>query len=1352
MHTFRSFSWFFVLCSLLLSASASASPTTEKVVSDNAVAIETEEANSVEVEAAESVARGLSSRNSGFETLISAANASQSILKSPIESINDFGDHYDVSSGSVTFKRTDISIPGNSKLSVSYSISHPTSFSSITTWIEDIPKIEMTYGNGDSDGNNMPISWRDGLYCSGSQKYNRKGTKEDWNSLDIDRELFFSRARLIVPEHEINEKLLNNTGILSSNISIEKYPYTTRSNWRLACYTSATTGKEGFKATSPSGDTYYFDIPARRQRNIVGGSLGTAALDSTPPDIMAHIIKDYRTLFVSKIEDKHGNWVNYEYEVSDRYWPEHIDMWPEQHDIAVRLKSISSNDNRRITVSRTDNTVAVSSTGETWRYTLDIDKKDRIRGVRNHLLIEQPNGLTWDYKLTSPTLYGADSNNQWKCLWDYYPAWHVNSPMTVINSQGAIATFDFDFVSSHFSNAGPNTGPCSYTYALMNKTINGNQLPITESYTYSETLGTLYFQDNNPPKESLLSAPVPTTVDRLNYKLVTKVASNGSTTKFYVNRRARSGLLGTIGAIEYSNTHTSPLALTELRSYHLSDAKGLSGTSYWDEGESDETTPRLTSIEYQYDGATGVTTYYSDYNRFDAPETTSISDSSMGLYRSYKTTYEHDYDAWVLNLPKYEFTAVEGSIYKQTKASKYSVTSPFMLKKATGMLSNHISNIDYHSDGNVKKITYLLSNRYIQYDNYYRGKPRKVTLPCSITNGCDTTNGSSANTIVALYEFNSDGTTKNVTDFNGRKTNYSYNNMGWLTKIDHVDPKWTDTLIDYHVVTTANDGIAGSHIAVGQLRQTVTQGNYENTIYHDGLLRPTFTRTRDKTNPATVSYQRTQYDHESRPTLQSFPSNNASNTVGMLTKYDALGRTTSITRQSDNATSNIEYLSGYRQQVTDAKNNVTTTTYLPYRDLSNSLPVTVETPDSDDIHIEYNEFDQVTSITQGEVTETRLYDNEQHLCKTYRPETGATVHGYNAMRQPIWRAEGLGGGNNSCTASSVSASDKVLLDYDHLGRLNSENYPDSTPDKTYRYDANGNLTYLIAGSGNNAISWSYLYNSLNLVEKETLALDGKNYVLDWEYNNLGAVSSLRYPSGRTISYAPNALGQATQAAEGSHQYASHVTYHPNGQLKQLTYGNGIVRNVALDTTGRIDAISDSKGASYLLRLDPSYDQNDNLIGLIDWVDRNNDIDNMSFDGVNRLLTADGKWGRGSYSYDGLGNILSRSISGSTIHYNYNNLNRLNNIRGAYGYTYGYDTRGNVIHNGRYGLSFNRANQVSTAKGIPYRYDGHNRRVKKNNNYSVYSQAGQLLYRQKANNDKIDSVYLGKQLIADIESR
>jgi YD repeat-containing protein len=536
-------------------------------------------------------------------------------------------------------------------------------------------------------------------------------------------------------------------------------------------------------------------------------------------------------------------------------------------------------------------------------------------------------------------------------------------------------------------------------------------------------------------------------------------------------------------------------------------------------------------------------------------------------------------------------------------------------------------------------------------------------------------------------------------------------------------------------------------VAVGSLRQTVSQGNYEKRVYHDGLLRPVLTRERDTANASTIRYQAMTYDHENRPTLSSFPSSIASNRIGMETEYDALGRVITQTRTSDGSVSSREYLADNKVTVTDGENNASTTTYLSYGAPTYNKPILIEAPDSDDTQVEYNVFDQVTSTTQGNITEARFYDSYQQLCKSVRPETGITAFGYNNQSQPIWQAQGTNGSATSCDAAAVPASHKVLLSYDNLGQLQAENFPDTTSDNSYGYDANGNLVSLNSGP----VSWSYLYNSLGGVEKETLSLDGKSFVLDWEYSGLGAVRSLKYPSGVLVDFAPNALSQPTKAGS----YATNVSYHANGQIKQFTYGNGIVRNVALDSTGRIDLMTDSKGGVLKNSLDPSYDYNDNLAGLIDGVDAANNISNLSYDGLDRLASADGRWGKGSYSYDGLGNITSRSISGAAINYSYDNLNRLSKLSGAYGYSYQYDSRGNVTHNGRYGLTFNRANQVSEAKGIPYVYDGHNRRVKQTKpegiHYSVYSSAGQLLHRKVEHGSHTDSVYLGKQLIAEVEN-
>ncbi|MCG9732048.1 hypothetical protein L1D44_19865 [Shewanella sp. Isolate13] len=900
---------------------------------------------------------------------------------------------------------------------------------------------------------------------------------------------------------------------------------------------------------------------------------------------------------------------------------------------------------------------------------------------------------------------------------------------------------------------------CYLAKRLQYKTIINSASNLTWQYQYDEGLGG-YASTNSqedPAATAMQANPVTNYVDAVNYRRVTVINPDLSKSVSYVNRDYQSILQGkTVYSEQYSaNGEKLSTSYHEFKQFPL-----RFGTDFTKRGNPldlhrvDRVKTTLKQLTNSNDS------YYTEYSGYDVFGNPSLvkehnNFSSNQLYT--KRAYLYDLHNWLIGLPLNRQLSSDGSNWSTiSETNYYPATGAYKSQpyqtKVMGKLLKTVNS--YHANGNVKRVDYNGVGRYELFEDYYRGQARKVTLPCSTNNGCNTANGSTANTIVARFEINPDGRTQSVTDFAGNQTRYSYNPVGWVTKIEHADSRWTDKNISYSIVTSDGDGISGSPVLAGQLKQMLTQGEYQSTTYYDLMHRKILTQEKDSTNSDTHRYQYFDYDFDSKLLLQTFVNHSAGNRKGVQTTYDALGRVISTTRQSDNATTSTKYLSGNRKQITDAKGNITTITYLAYGSPSYDKATLIQAPDAHDTSISYNKFGQVTSITQGGVNEKRLYDSYQQLCKTYRPETGMTAFGYNTQRQLIWQASGTSGSKNSCDSSSVPASDKIILSYDNLGQLKSENYPDNTPDKHYSYDANGNITNLISGSGSDTISWQYQYNSLNLVEKETLAIDGKSFILDWEYNNLGAVSSLKYPSGRRLNYSPNALGQPTKISEGSGSavvnYASNVEYYPNGQLKNLSYGNGVVRSIGLDTSGRIDTIKDVHNGSNKLYLSPRYDKNDNLVSIVDWVDRGNDIGNMTYDGVDRLRTADGKWGQGTYTYDGLGNLKSRTINGSSITYHYNSLNRLNNLSGSYAYNYSYDTRGNVTHNGRYGLTFNRANQLITAKGIPYRYDGHNRRVKKQNDYSVYSNIGQLLYRQKLSGQKTDSLYLGKHLIAEVD--
>lgn len=1224
------------------------------------------------------------------------------------------GERIDMSNGSISFHQTDISLPGNSQLEVAiHRVFRGADFSymnraNLGDWQLDIPHIHTTIQQVPNSMPSLSGSWGAGHECRGQLE---PGPIFVSGSI-LESYQYWNGDTLNIPG-SINEKLLYPWGDILVENHADKYTRVTKSNWRVECIDrySASGEKlgEGFVAHSPAGDTYTFNVRKLLPFKPFNAKEGR---------------KYNAYMMVTKIEDIHGNYVNYNY------------------DVNANLLSIVANDGRKIEleytdVNNSDHITKINANGQSWQYFYaGAFEKNLIKVIR-------PDGKFWHYDLNfiGETAPLWESNEL--CSFNAYNPNEIKGVIT--HPDGMRGEYyvketlqgrsNVDLIRDNFSHQ-PLMPKCFSNMALVRKSLAGPNVPkLSWIYTYSQNKGT--FSGQTAENAARLNiANLPAGVDPIDFKMTQVTSPDGSKARYYHNRNWQSAFEGLLFATEYFDKDGLTLLRKEINGYSVGNGLGHPMMRFENIKPFQYQTNLVSKRIQDYPSGIEYISNYLAYNEYGALVESNVSNFFGTEQRYTKTEYHKDTSKWVLNLPTKTYASDAATFDAPYKETSYNNDLLPYQEKLFGQVTRTYS---YHADGNLLQTTYNGSGRYEKFENYYRGKARKITLPCATTNGCNTANGSTSNTQVALLEVNPDGTTKSLVDFNGNKTSYSYNPIGWLTKIDYADPKWADKVISYATVSTNDDGISGSGIAVGSLRQTISQGNYEKRVYHDGLLRPVFTRERDAANTSTIRYQTMAYDHENRPTLSSFPSADASNRIGMETEYDALGRVVTQTRTSDGSTSRREYLTGNKVAVTDGENNTTTTTYLAYGEPSFDKPTLIEAPDSDDIAIEYNLFDQVTSIRQGNVTETRLYDAYQQLCKQVRPETGITAFGYNGQRQPIWRAEGINGSTTACDASAVPTTHKVVLSYDNLGQLRTENFPDTTPDKTYSYDGNGNLTSLLAGS----VNWTYLYNSSNAIEKETLALDGKNFVLDWEYNNLGGLSSLKYPSGAIVDFAPNALGQATKAGS----YASGVSYHPNGQIKQFTYGNGIVRNVALDTTGRIDALTDIKVGSVKNSLDPSYDYNDNLARLIDWVDRNNDVDNLTYDGVDRLKSADGKWGTGRYNYDGLDNVLSRSLNNSTITYNYNSLNRLNNLTGAYAYGYQYDTRGNVINNGRYSLAYNLGQQMTSAKGISYVYDGHNRRVKQTktdgSHYTVYSQGGQLLHRQAADGTKTDSVYLGK---------
>jgi len=528
--------------------------------------------------------------------------------------------------------------------------------------------------------------------------------------------------------------------------------------------------------------------------------------------------------------------------------------------------------------------------------------------------------------------------------------------------------------------------------------------------------------------------------------------------------------------------------------------------------------------------------------------------------------------------------------------------------------------------------------------------------------------------------------------------------------------------------------------------QNIVRGNFRKSVTLDGLYRPILSKEWDVTDEAnTARYTRQEFNAYGKPTFVSQPSRTAFEGVGSYTIYDGLQR---ISHQTNTANGDIsfDYLAGNAVQTTNGRNYQTNTKYLAYGSPEQELAMFISQPEAVDTSISYNLFGNPVSISQGGVVENRIYDSAQRLCLQKRPETGIKAVQYNNLGQMTSYAEGLTGNGASCTDYTNNTSAWVTIAYDNHGVERGKTFADGSPAVTNTLDAQGNLLTLAAGNS----TWTYTYNSKHLVESELLNVSGVNFVLNPEYDSLGNLASLQYNNQLTATYAPNALGQPMELRDGFTTLASQVQYHPDGKLKSFSYGNGLRFNQSLDTENRPYERAVLQSQSYRVAQRYGYDANNNIEAITDLVASNRSV-NMQYDGLDRLDSATGAWGYGSFDYDVLGNLTAKTVAGTTSYYNYNTTtNRLSSVTG--GYNFSYDDRGNVSHNGKRAFTFNRANQLVGSGNVSYVYDGYNRRVRQQTaagtNYSLYNSGGQLMLRQNPAAMRTFALYLGKDLIAE----
>lgn len=717
------------------------------------------------------------------------------------------------------------------------------------------------------------------------------------------------------------------------------------------------------------------------------------------------------------------------------------------------------------------------------------------------------------------------------------------------------------------------------------------------------------------------------------------------------------------------------------------------------------------------------------------------------------TTYLNDTNLWVLGLP---LTVTNVAMGEVESSNTYDTSNDTLQTRAR--FGQPLMSYTFNSAGQLASFTDGNSHT-ISLSNYKRGIPQAIGYP----------DGTSESLVVDDF-----GQIIAITDQAGHTTGYGYDAVGRITGITYPtgdEQNWLPKTFAYDFVAGAERGIAANH-----WRRTTTTGNATAATYFDALLRPVLS---DSSIGASVQASvLTTYDSKGQKTFSAYPSASALNFTltpaaagikGTATTYDALERIIQVRQDSELGalTSSTAYLSGTRQQVTDPKGNVTTTSYQVFDSPGYDAPIQVQVPTGITQTIARDVYGNPLAITQSglygatetdTVTKTLVYDAYHRLCRTTEPESGSKVMGYDSANNLAWSVSGATLSNDgSCHPELAQSAGVTKRTYDAMNRLTTILPPSGTQSTSYGYDAVGRMTCAVTSGTCSPISgtsiWSATYNFRGMLTGESLQLTGQNaWGMGYAHDAYGSLSLIHYPDGENVSYAPDALGRATRAGG----YATGIGYFPNGQIAQLAYGNGTTYVAEQNARQLLRNFSYGAGSTVQLSEDISYDANGNISTVADLAGGPR-AKSFGYDTLNRLTSANaaGLWGTQAYTYDALNNLRTLQTGSQTSTYNYDPTNKLASISsgGTTLTSYLYDSRGNVTGKNATNLVFDQKNQLTQITGSDtYAYDASGRRVSKTvggvTTYYFYSQAGQLLYQvEPAANKATNFVYLSGKLLA-----
>jgi RHS repeat-associated protein len=508
------------------------------------------------------------------------------------------------------------------------------------------------------------------------------------------------------------------------------------------------------------------------------------------------------------------------------------------------------------------------------------------------------------------------------------------------------------------------------------------------------------------------------------------------------------------------------------------------------------------------------------------------------------------------------------------------------------------------------------------------------------------------------------GWPRRVTEVNGRILLYTYGPLGRIESIedgpDSTTFEYTSTGRLKKVKQPRGNGVAYTYDAYDHLVEAHNAAEHRFLYTYDMAGQ----RTRDQARTSTGGERERSFEYDRLGRLQRLVVADGRYEVG----YDAAGRVAAFQPPGGDDES-YQYDAGGRLQI-------------------ERIPGLTLT-------LRYDGRDALASAIDSEgVAYLYTRDDLGRVSRLITPSGATTLFGYDLGGHLAWRTDG----RNVTTT----------FDHDALGRLTAVRPPHDRP-ILYAYDTCPGGRGRVCDVNDQAGRSTFSYTPRGDVEEERRVSGGTTLSTAYSYDRNGNVSSLRYPSGRVVTYAwdeADFVRSVSTGASGPMHTVANVTHGADGSLSGISYANTVSLSYARDVEGHVRAV---RGAPFDLSY--AYD----VRGDVTSVAGGDRGQTFAYGPARRMTAASGSWGSLSWSYDPAGNRTAEiGAAGSTTYTHHARTQRLDTVTGADAMAVGYDAAGRVVRVGDQRFVFDELGQLSVVGGEhrtgEYGYDYKGRRA------------------------------------------